>query len=202
MAGITTSVEGENFNHRLLWFVVRRQLEHGETKPAGASHDHLVAMVFALHSMEAYLNFIGDRLAPDVWAREREYFAKDPYRGFAGKVRKVLELVNLAEPPKDQRPYSTIWLLKNLRDQIAHPKTEHYSFTTAQSPDSDVRAFYVPPFQGLVTPENAAMAYEDVEKFANTIHELAKPLLPGVIVGSEAFRGPLSMGVGSSNVAA
>jgi hypothetical protein len=202
MANITTTVEGENFNHRLLWYVVKRQLEHGVSKPAGASHDHLVAMVFALHSMEAYLNFIGERLAPDIWAKEREFFSKDPYRGFAGKMRKVLELVSLEEPPKDQRPYSTIWLLKNLRDQIAHPKTERYAFTTSKPPDNDIRAFYVAPFQGLVTPENAAMAYEDVETFADTIHQLAKSRLRNVIVGSEAFRGPLSLGSGSSNVAA
>lgn len=201
MTGVTTIVEGETFNHRLLWFVVKRQLEHGITKPAGAFHDDLVAMVFALHSMEAYLNFIGERLAPDVWAKEREYFLKAPYRGFAGKMKKVLELVALEEPPRDKRPYSTIWLLKNLRDQIAHPKTERYSFTADHAPDN-IAAFYVAPFQGLVTRANVEMAYEDVETFADTIHELAKPRLKDVIVGSNAFRGPLSLGRGSSSVTA
>ena len=201
MTGITTFVEGENFNHRLLWFVVKRQLEHGISKPQGAFHDDLVAMVFALHSMEAYLNFIGERLAPDVWAKEREFFSKAPYRGFAGKMKKVLELVQLEEPAKDQRPYSTVWLLKNLRDQIAHPKTERYSFTTQQPPDHDIRAFYVAPFQGLVTRANAEMAYEDIEGFADTIHELARPKLKDVIVGDKAFRGMLSLGSGSTNVA-
>ena len=201
MASIVTYVEGENFNHRLLWFIVKRQLEHGVDKPAGAYHDDLVAMVFALHSMEAYLNFIGERLAPDIWKDERDYFSKFPYRGFSGKMKKVLELVDLQEPPRDARPYSTIWLLKNLRDQIAHPKTERYSFT-ASHPADDVKAFYVAPFHGLVTRENAQMAYEDVEKFADTVHELARARLIDVIVGDKAFRGILSLGSGSSTVAA
>jgi hypothetical protein len=201
MATVTT-VEGENFNHRLLWFVVKRQLEHGTSKPAGAYHDDLVAMVFALHSMEAYLNFIGERLDPATWANEREFFSRGTYRGFAGKMRKVLELVALAEPAKDARPYSTIWLLKNLRDQIAHPKTEKYAFTSILPPDHSIGAYFVAPFQGLVTRENAEMAYEDVENFADQIHEAAKPKLNDIIVGSRAFRGPLSMGSGSTNVAA
>lgn len=201
MAGVVTHVEGENLNHRLLWFIVRRQLEHGQAKPAGAYHDDLVAMVFALHSMEAYLNFIGERLAPDVWSKEREYFSKAPYRGFAGKMKKVLELVQLEEPPRDVRPYSTVWLLKNLRDQIAHPKTERYAFTAQHAPD-DIKALYVAPFQGLVTHENAEMAYEDIEKFADTIHDRARARLRDIIVGSKAFRGPLSLGGGSSSVAA
>lgn len=201
MASIMTFVEGENFNHRLLWFIVKRQLEHGVSKPAGANHDDLVAMVFALHSMEAYLNFIGERLAPDVWAKEREYFSKAPYRGFSGKMKKVLELVQLEEPSRDSRPYSTIWLLKNLRDQIAHPKTERYAFSASHAPD-DIGAFYVAPFQGLVTRENAQKAYEDVEAFADSIHNLAKTRLRDVIVGDQAFRGPLSLGRGSSRVAA
>ena len=201
MASIVTFVEGENFNHRLLWFIVKRQLEHGVSRPAGANHDDLVAMVFALHSMEAYLNFIGERLAPDVWAREREYFSKAPYRGFSGKMKKVLELVELEEPSRDSRPYSTVWLLKNLRDQIAHPKTERYAFTAPHAPD-DIMAFYRAPFQGLVTRENADRAYEDIEAFADLIHSLAITRLKNVIVGDRALRGLLSLGSGSSSVAA
>ncbi len=197
MASVTTIVEGENFNHRLLWFIVTRQLEHGVSKPAGAYHDDLVAMVFALHSMEAYLNFIGERLAPDVWAKEREYFSKAPYRGFSGKMKKVLELVHLEEPSRDSRPYSTIWMLKNLRDQIAHPKTERYAFTAPHAAD-EIMTFYPAPFQGLVTRENAQRAYEDIEAFADSIHNLAKVHLRDVIVGDKAFRGPLSLGSGSS----
>jgi hypothetical protein len=202
MAGTRTSIEGENFNHRVLWFVVIRQLKHSAEQPTGSWHDDLVAMVFALHSMEAYLNFIGERLDPETWKNEREFFSKQPYRGFSGKMKKVLELVGMPEPSRDDRPYSTVWLLKNLRDQIAHPKTERYSFTTDRHPDEGIGIFHVAPFQGLVTKENAQAAYEDIEAFADALHELAKPKLRDVVVGSRAFRGPLSLGSGSTHVAA
>jgi len=122
MAKARTLIEGERFLQKDLWRVVERQLEHATLVPTGAFYDDLVAMVFALHALEAYLNFVGERIAPDIWKDEREYFRKTPYRGFDGKVRKVLELSGLAEPSRDVRPYSTVWLLKDLRDLIAHAK--------------------------------------------------------------------------------
>jgi hypothetical protein len=93
----------------------------------------MAAMVFALHAFEAYLNFVGIRLAPDLWEDEQNFFRKEPYRGFEGKVRKVFELCRLTEPDRLARPYSTIWALKALRDLIAHGKIEVFSQTYAHS---------------------------------------------------------------------
>jgi hypothetical protein len=46
-------------------------------------------MVFAFHTLDAYLNYAGEHLAPEIWQNEGEFFAKQPYRGFDGKIRKV-----------------------------------------------------------------------------------------------------------------
>src|SRR6476661_401985 len=119
-APVRTDIEGSRFLHKELWRVVARQLEHGQSTPAGAFYDDLVAMVFALHALEAYLNYVGEHLAPRIWKDERNFFHNEPYRGFDGKIRKILELTHIAEPERDQRPYSTVWLLKDLRDQISH----------------------------------------------------------------------------------
>src|SRR5688572_20133205 len=97
---VQTTVEGERFIHKELWRVVERQLDHAKRIPSGAFYDHLVAMTFAFHTLEAYLNYVGEKLAPDIWKDERNYFRKEPFRGFDGKVRKVLELVGVAEPAR------------------------------------------------------------------------------------------------------
>ena len=65
MKSVRTSVEGERFLHKDLWRVVERQLDHALGTPRGAFYDDLVAMVFALHALEAYLNFVGERVAPE-----------------------------------------------------------------------------------------------------------------------------------------
>src|SRR5438045_8862402 len=121
---LMTSVEGERFIHKELWRVVIRQLEHAKANPSGAFYDDLVAMTFAFHALEAYLNYVGEKLAPDIWKNERSFFSKQPFRGFDGRIRKVFELVGLPEPARDARPYSSVWLLKGLRDLMAHGKVE------------------------------------------------------------------------------
>jgi hypothetical protein len=77
---VLTTDEGENFTHRSLWCVVARQIENAEARPSGALYDHLAAMVFTLHAFEAYLNFLGERLAPDIWNDEQNFFRKESYR--------------------------------------------------------------------------------------------------------------------------
>lgn len=192
-----TSIEGEHFLHRTLWEVVLRQMEHASNNPAGAFYDHLVAMVFALHTLEAYLNYCGEKLAPDIWANEREYFRREPYRGFDGKVRKVLQLAGLTEPPRNTRPYSSVWLLKNLRDLIAHAKTERIVATYLSG---DAPLFHETGLAGMVSASTASMVRQDTKEFIYAIHERAMTLVrndPYFATG-EPLEGVFSYTIGTS----
>jgi hypothetical protein len=73
----------------------RREAAAADVKEEGSFFHNLVALVFASHVVEAYLNYVGERLAPDIWKDERNYFRKEPYRGWEGKLRKVFELAGL-----------------------------------------------------------------------------------------------------------
>jgi hypothetical protein len=169
-----TSIEGEVFLHKELWRVVNRQIERAETNPVGAFYDDLVAMVFAFHTLEAYLNCAGERIAPEFWKDERVHFRST---GFAGKLRKILELCNVPEPDKNTRPYSTVWQLKILRDRIAHARPERFSDDFVDANDSDVNALFRAPLGGVITHENARKAAEDIKGLIWQIHHAAKPLI-------------------------
>jgi hypothetical protein len=184
-----TTVEGTRLLHRELWRVVGRQLDQGVAQPRGAFYEDLVAMVFALHTLEAYLNYVGELLAPQIWANERKYFSKNPFRGFDGKVRKVLELVGLPEPDRDLRPYSTVWSLKDLRDTIAHARPERFSGTYEHPGDADM-PFQTTPLDSVATRANAEMARLDITQFIEAIHTAAKPRVTDVWFGSVALEGP------------
>lgn len=194
-----TSIEGEHFLHRTLWKVVLRQIEHANNNRAGAFYDDLVAMVFASHTLEAYLNYCGEKLAPDIWANEREYFRREPYRGFDGKVRKVLQLVGLTEPPRNARPYSSVWLLKNLRDLIAHAKTERI-VATYQHSSGDPPLFHQTGLVGIVSASNASMVRQDIREFIDAIHERARPLVGNdpYFATDEPLEGVLSYTAGTT----
>jgi len=176
-------VEGETLLHRILWQTVERQLKNASKNPNGSFYDDLAAMVFASHALEAYLNFVGERLAPEFWKDERKHFRPT---GFAGKILKVLELCQIEEPSKIERPYSTVWMLKALRDRIAHAKPERFSATRWHSANEEPDLFRK-PLDGVVTHENALAAADDLKKFVRPIHEAARAKIQDVGLGTEAF---------------
>jgi hypothetical protein len=190
MTRARTTVEGERFLHKDLWRVVERQLEHAMGTPKGAFYDDLVAMVFALLALEAYLNFVGERIAPEIWKDEREFFRREPYRGFDGKLRKVLELVGIAEPARDVRPYSTVWLLKDLRDLIAHAKPMRFGSIIEHRVDEEPSIFHS-PLRDVITHENAERARDDIKTFIESIHAAAIPKVNDIWFGPAAFGGML-----------
>ena len=97
--------DSEEYLHKAAWQVVMRQIEHAETDQTGALYDDLVAMVFAFHCMEGYLNFVGAKIAPELWKHEKERFGRT---GIAGKLNAICERCGVAVPDKGRRPYSTV----------------------------------------------------------------------------------------------
>jgi hypothetical protein len=197
---VRTLIEGEIFLHKELWRVVSRQMLYARDNQKASIYDYLVAMIFAFHTLEAYLNFVGERLAPSIWKDERNYFRNEPYRGFDGKVRKILELCNITEPDRTNRPYSTIWYLKDLRDFIAHGRPEKFSDYIDHSPDQETSLFRT-PFGNLVTQTKACHAEEDVKAFLDMIHSAAKPLVNDIWFGEDALGGILQYSSGSTTMA-
>jgi hypothetical protein len=163
-----TSVEGEQFVHKELWLAVERQMEHAKANSTGRFYDNLVAMVFAFLSLEAYLNFVGDRLDPNYWRDERKHFAKT---GFRGKLEKVLTLAGVPYQ-SGRRPFTTVHQLNALRDLIAHGKTlpinKRVRHAIGRGPSLDYA-----PLTELVTDQRAAIAVEDIRDLAQRIHQRA-----------------------------
>lgn len=187
---LKTTYTGETVPHRLLWEIVEEQarlaseLEREWSKPA------LVAMVFGFHTVEAYLNFVGERLDPETWQNERVFFRNKPYRGWNGKLRKVMELVELPWPEPVERPLKTILELKKLRDLIAHPKPEKLASEMTHTEDTEA-PLLVSMLRSMFTPkEKMTRAVCDVEQFLNQVHSLAAPKVNDMWFGTEALRGP------------
>lgn len=193
---LKTIYTGTDLPHRLLWRIVEENAatarERESTKKEEWSRPALVAMVFAFHAMEAYLNYVGQKLGPEVWANEKEHFRES---GFRGRLRDVMERAGLPWMP-GKRPLQTVLQLKKLRDAIAHGRPEEKAGEVHHSENS--RAPY-PLFtlRSMFTPfGKMERAVEDVEELANEIQKNArlklKPKDPWF--RNEAFQGPMSYG--------
>ncbi|TLG75168.1 hypothetical protein [Methylocystis sp. B8] len=181
--------ESEEYLHKAAWSVVNRQLRRAEKKRRGALYDDLVAMVFAFHSIEGYLNFVGEKIAPDLWKNEKHEFGNDLYK----KLKAICERCEIDPPEKSKCPYSTIEALKDLRNKMTHPKThrakEETKFTDGQEPE----IFSPTHLETLVSHEKALLARDDVRKIADLIHPAARGRFPDSGLGSDPFDGITSM---------
>lgn len=185
---LKTTFQGAEIIHRILWKIVEREAEDANNTSEGWFYPALVAMVFAFHTVEAYLNYVGERLDPSIWTEEREYFRNEPYRGSEGKIRKVLELVGLTWSPQ-VGPLKTVLELKKLRDLIAHGKSEkisgtaiHSDDTVAATPESTLRQMIMPK-------ERLNIVISDVTLFIHEIHQLAAPKVKDHWFGEDALHG-------------
>ncbi len=193
-ATLKTTFQGMDLPHRLMWGIVEENAklarERDNRREEGWARAALVAMVFAFHAMEAHLNYVGQRLAPDVWAKEKEHFRDS---GFRGRLRDVMERAGLPWTP-GKRPLQTVLQLKKLRDAIAHGRPEektgeleHGEDTPAPYPAFTLRSMF--------TPRNKMeRAVQDVELLANDIqkHARAKLKTRDPWFRDAAFRGPSS----------
>jgi hypothetical protein len=187
---LETKYDGEDLPHRLMWVVVEEQAELAKTREGDWSIPSLAAMVFAFLAMEAYLNYVGLRLAPEIWEKEREHFRTT---GFKGKLREVMDTAGLNWEP-GKRPIQTVLGLEKLRNAIAHGRPERRAgkILHAEGTEPPYPAFSL---RSMFTPKSKMpKAVHDVEQLANGIHIAAKPRLKAadVLFGREAFRGPLS----------
>ena len=181
---------GEEYSHKAVWLVVMRQLGHAEAHPKGAQLDHMVSMVFAAHALEGYANFLGEKIAPDLWADERERFRDG---GLAGKLEVLYERCGLPVLVRGCRPWSTIRELKRLRDDIAHPRTRTTRKTTEYVDRKEPALFAKSWLDNVVSYDRAMRAMEDVKSIADRLHEAALARFPYAGLLPDALGGILSM---------
>lgn len=197
---LKTEYELNTIPHRFMWQIVEEQATLASEPKEGWSKPALVAMVFAFHTVEAYLNFAGERLAPEIWQDEQKYFSKEPYRGWKGKLRKVMELVELHLRP-EERPLKTIYELKELRDMIAHGKPKKLADEIVH-PEGSEAPPAVSIFRSMFTPKDKlTTALCDVNQFLNQIHTRAAPKVKNdPWFGDDALCGPEANSFGSTTL--
>lgn len=187
----TRKYEGVEFTHRLLWQVVEDQARLASERERDWFGPALVAMVFAFHAVEAYANFAGEHLAPDIWADERNYFRKQPYRGWQGKLRKLFELVEMDWAP-DEPPLKTLLRLKALRDAIAHGKSQRFTHDSHPAPTDDGMPWLpTSDIRALVTPKGKLLeTLNDVTHLMDEIHRRVAPHVDDPFFKASALHGP------------
>jgi len=173
-----TTIRGETFTYRVLWDCCLAQIEAAEKTDAGKQAFYITSMLMAYLTYESYINFLGDRFAPEIWAKEREFFSQSQkdrkgYRGLSGKLKYLSERIPLEGIKTDRRPMQTIGRLKKLRDFLSHGPVDRYEKTIVHHRGKEPPLFGYGKIDRYVTPTLAARAVDDIKEVIEFLHAQA-----------------------------
>lgn len=179
----------ETYNHRILWGAADRNLRLATSSKEEAMLFSVGAMFLFFAAFEGYLNWLGTRVAKEVWEDERQFFSRTPYQGTLGKYQFLSKILRLPDPDPSRGPFQTAIDLLKLRDMVAHPKPE------AGERSVKFKEGYFPPYYPgelakKVSPDAANRARDHLKELAEALHCEAKQAYSSNIHESEAF-GPI-----------
>jgi hypothetical protein len=165
------------------WQVVKRHIQHAEAVPQQALNEDLVAMIFAFHTMEGYLNYVGQRIAPELWINERATFKP----GLSGKLNAVYERCGVGRPNLGKRTYSTLIELKKLWDRVAHRQTRRGRGPIESLVHEPSPSFANSRLASVVSHRMAVKARDDVKRIVDEINSAAITRFPQARLGIDVL---------------
>ena len=191
---VTTRVQQTTFTHRVLWECIQRQIEKAKETPGGSWYFWLSAMVMGYMVFEAYLNYVGSEVAPEVWEKEREFFSKSPHKGTEGKLHFLLERYAINSPDKTTRPFASVFVLKAIRDEIAHARPHRVTYSITH-PSDVIFPFTKQWLENRVNEREAARLLYDLDEFLEDIHRRLRNSEDGHLLFPYALKGALVFGM-------
>jgi hypothetical protein len=176
----------EVYNHRIIWGAAVRNLDLSDQQSEGSKFHALAAMFLFYTAFEGYLNWLGVRIAPEVWADERQFFSRAPYQGTLGKYRFLSKILNQPETDSSKGVFQTAKELNKLRDMVAHPKVEK-----GERPVKYKEGYFPPLYESeldkKVSLQAAKRAKEHLSILADSLHSNAKELYSSSVHEASPF---------------
>lgn len=176
----------ETYNHRILWEAAERNLLQATSSNKDAKFFAIGAMFLFFAAFEGYLNWLGTRIAPEVWKDERQFFSRSPFQGTLGKYLFLAKILHMSNHDPSQGPFQTATDLLELRNMVAHPKAEAgeklVKFTEGCFPP-----LYESKLGKKVSPKKALRAKNNLKELVDGLHREAKLIYASNVHESDAF---------------
>ena len=156
---------GESRTYAMLWQLARHLLETAKTLKTRSLLQLQASAVFHAFTFEAYLNHVGSQEIKSWEENERIQYRE--------KLSDLSRHLNFKFDP-GRRPFQTIWVLFDLRDNLAHGKTIeiNHKFSTSQEiPDDSV--WCALPWERLTDIDLQRFA-DDLKAAIETINQARK----------------------------
>ncbi len=189
-----SAIEEEIYTHEHLWRSASNLLEHAKALDMGAHYFLLPSLLMSYMAFEAFINFCGFVLLPELWKNEKRNFKG---KGMEGKLGVIVAELPKFTWQKGERPYKTIRNLEDFRDIVAHGKVETNQYVAERKEDGSHFQFRH-SWDTYLSADAIKSARADIKSFCQSLLvELRKHSEHPHLV-FDAFEGSLTSGTGTS----
>ena len=196
---LKTTTKGEAFPHRELWRTARRLFLSARSQSEGSGQYDMAAVLMSFLALGAYLNLLISKVDPVVWQKERKHFSGPNYWGTLGKLEWLAEQCSGFTFDRSARPYQTVYVLRDVRNRLAHAKPYTFEKETQHRADEDPDKYPESAFQEINEGFSAAVE-KDVEAVIEELHEAARDLHDDPWLKAKALGGPLGYASSSTEI--
>lgn len=184
------AVEEEIYTHEYLWRSAQMLVEKAEAEEQASYHLLLPALMMSFLAFEAFVNFCGFVLLPDLWREEKRHFKG---KGLEGKLSALAKRLPTFSWQKGQQPYQTIRNLESFRDIVAHGKVLASQYLTERKEDGSHFRFKH-AWDDYLSLEAVKSARDDIKSFSQSLLIEARKESDHLHLNFDAFEGSLASG--------
>jgi hypothetical protein len=184
------TVQEEFYPHEHLWRSANALTELVEADKDNSYRLLLPAILTTFLAYEAFVNFCGHVLLPDLWAKEKESFKG---KSLEDKLEKICTTLPQFRLLKGERPYQTIKNLSRFRELVAHGKVQVNEYITEQKRDATHFTFEH-EWDTYLTTEQLNLFRADVKKFCESLLVVMRKSSDYPHIIFPAFEGSLASG--------
>lgn len=186
----TQSIVEEIYTHEYLWRSGNAIVGRIETNADDAYQLPLPALLVTYLAYEAFINFAGHVLLPDLWSHEKENFKG---KRLEHKIEVIATKLPSFEWRKGERPYQSLRKLSEFRNLVAHGKVQVNECLAEQESDGTHFSFRH-AWDHYLKLDQLVRFREDTKAFCNALLVSMRQASAHPHLRFAAFDGPLASG--------
>ncbi len=190
------AVEEEIYTHEYLWRSASMLLEKAEAEEQVSYHFLLPALLMSFMAYEAFINFCGYILLPELWKEEKKHFKG---KGVEGKLEAIVRKLPAFSWRKCDTLYQRIKNLENFRDSVAHARVMATEYTTERKKNG-IHFQFRHQWDSYLSVEAVKNARTDIKSFCQSLIIELRKKSDHLHLNYDAFEGSLANGSGTPKV--
>lgn len=188
-------VEEELYSHESLWRSSSALTSRLDEDLDDSHHLLIPALLTTFLAYEAFINFAGHVVLPDLWADEKKNFRG---KGIEGKLSMIVSSLPSLHWRKGESPYQNVRQLEVFRDLVAHGRVVVTKYKTIQQRDGSHFRFEH-TWDEYLSQSSVLKARHDVQAFCQMLVVALRRVSDHPHLIFNAFEGPVASGESMSD---